>query len=51
MDPEGLGNGPAAFASFEALEGFPALMVVELGFTSEMGAALDGGDPALVGAS
>ena len=35
-------------SALKALEGFPALMVVELGFTSEMGAALDRGDPALV---
>jgi hypothetical protein len=39
-----LGDGPETFAGFEPGHGFTLLMVVELGFAAEPGAALDGGD-------
>src|SRR5215475_2984552 len=50
MHPVGLRDCPAALTSLEPLDGFPLLVVVELGGSAELCAALDGGDTALVGA-
>lgn len=50
MDPESLGYGPAALSGLEPLDGFLPLVVVKLGGAAELGAALDCGDTALVGA-
>jgi len=45
-----LGDGAQAFAGLDALKGFLLLVVVELGCAAELGAALDRGDAAFVGA-
>jgi hypothetical protein len=49
VNPVALGDGPEAFTGFEPVDCFLLLMVVELGFAAEPGAALDGGDAPLVG--
>jgi hypothetical protein len=49
VHPIALGDGPEAFTGLEPFDGFGLLMVVELGFAAELGAALDCGDAALVG--
>jgi len=45
VNPLALGDGPEAFAGLEPCDGFLLLMVVELGFAPELGAAPDGDDP------
>jgi hypothetical protein len=43
VDPVAFGDRPEAFTGFAPVDGFLLLMVVELGFSAELGAALNGG--------